>query len=223
MGHTHYWYLKTSGREAVEKRLGAVLEDFARLLPHLPPLAGPDGTGGPVLYPTEVAFNGPAPDGDYESFRFPRWEEGKWSFGACKTGPDRESKRPYDLAVRTFLLLAKLHLGDLIRLSSDAPLRDWAEAALLLEEVLSLPVDLYGLLGVRLLEVEDARGRRFLLERWKEDDRELDDWLQARERLDREGLFPWPFRGPYRVLGEVHLPQEELPRRWAREGFYRRG
>ncbi len=88
---------------------------------------------------------------------------------------------------------------------------------------MALPVDLYGLLGVRLLEVEDARGRRFLLERWKEDDSGLGDWLQVRERLDREGLFPWPFRGPYRVLGEVHLPQEELPRRWAREGFYRRG
>ena len=95
MGHTHYWRIRTEAKEAVEKRLGAVLEDFARLLPHLPPLAGPDGTGGPVLYPPEVAFNGPAPDGDYESFRFPRWEEGKWSFGACKTGPDRESKRPY--------------------------------------------------------------------------------------------------------------------------------
>ncbi len=88
---------------------------------------------------------------------------------------------------------------------------------------MALPVDLYGLLGVRLLEVEDARGRRFLLERWKEDDSGLGDWLQARERLDREGLFPWPFRGPYRVLGEVHLPQEELPNLWAREGFYRRG
>ncbi len=59
--------------------------------------------------------------------------------------------------------------------------------------------------------MEDARGRRFLLERWKEDDSGLGDWLQVRERLDREGLFPWPFRGPYRVLGEVHLPQEELP------------
>ncbi len=222
MGHTHYWYLRTTGREAVEGRLGDILQDFARLLPHLPPLAGPDGTGGPVLYPPEVAFNGPAPE-DYESFVFPWWEEREWSFGFCKTGPGWEDKRPFDLAVRVFLLLAKLHLGDLIRVASDAPLRDWAEAALLVEGVLALPVDLYGLLGVRLLEVEDTRGRRFLLERWKEDDSGLGDWLQARERLDREGLFPWPFRGPYRVLGEVHLPQEELPRRWAREGFYRRG
>lgn len=223
MGHTHYWRIRTEAKEAVEKRLGAVLEDFARLLPHLPPLAGPDGTGGPVLYPPEVAFNGPAPE-DYESFVFPWWEEKKeWSFGFCKTGFAWENKRPYDLAVRVFLLLAKLHLGNLIRVASDAPLADWAEAALLVEGVLALPVDLYGLLGARLLEVEDARGRRFLLERWKEDDTGLSDWLQARERMDREGLFPWPFRGPYRVLGEVHLPQEELPRRWAREGFYRRG
>ncbi len=53
MGHTHYWRIRTEAKEAVEKRLGAVLEDFARLFPHLPPLAGPDGTGGPVLYPPE--------------------------------------------------------------------------------------------------------------------------------------------------------------------------
>ncbi len=46
MGHTHYWRIRTEAKEAVEKRLGAVLEDFARLLPHLPPLAGPD-SGGP--------------------------------------------------------------------------------------------------------------------------------------------------------------------------------
>lgn len=223
MGHTHYWYLRTSGREAVEKRLGAILEDFARLLPHLPPLAGPDGTGAPVLSPPEVAFNGPAPE-DYESFVFPWWEEKKeWSFGFCKTGFAWEEKRPYDLAVRVFLLLAKLHLGDLIRLSSDAPLRDWAEAALLVEGVLALPVDLYGLLEVRLLEVEDARRQRFLLERWKEDDTGLSDWLQARERLNQEGVFPWSFRGPYRVLGEAHLPQEKLPQLWAKEGFYRQG
>lgn len=38
MGHTHYWYLRTTGREAVEKRLGTILEDFARLLP-----SGPSG------------------------------------------------------------------------------------------------------------------------------------------------------------------------------------
>ncbi|MCX7946936.1 MAG: hypothetical protein N2557_08415, partial [Hydrogenophilus sp.] len=107
---------------------------------------------------------------------------------------------------------------------SDAPkLADWAEAALLVESVLALPVDLYGLLEVRLLEVEDARRQRFLLERWKEDDTGLSNWLQARERLNQEGVFPWPFRGPYRVLGEAHLPQEKLPQLWAKEGFYGQG
>jgi len=56
-----------------------------------------------------------------------------------------------------------------------------------------------------------------------EDDTGLDDWLQARERLNQEGVFPWPFRRPYRVLGEAHLPQEKLPQLWAKEGFYRQG
>jgi hypothetical protein len=215
MGHTHYWRVRTEAKGVVEKRLPEILRDFARLLPHLPPLAGPGGTGEPILYPPEVAFNGPTPE-DYESFVFPWWEEREWSFGFCKTGPGWESKRPYDLAVRSFLLLAKVHLGDLMRLSSDAPLVDWAEAALLIEGTLALPVDLYGLLGAGLLEVEDARGRRFLVERWGGEEGELQDWLRA-----REGLFPWPFRGPYRVLGEVKVPQEELPGLWRREGFYR--
>ncbi|MGC8968922.1 MAG: hypothetical protein ACP5JV_11605 [Thermus sp.] len=230
MGHTHYWELDLKAKEGVLRRLPDIALDFQRLLPHLPPLAGPDGTGNPTVSPEGIAFNGPLPH-HYESLVFPGdleepawrepWERRGRSFGFCKTGPDRARKRPYDLAVRTLLLLAKVHLGGLMGVYSDAPLADWAEAALLIEGTLALPVDLYGLLGAGLLEVEDAKGRRFLVERWGGEESELQDWLRARERMDREGLFPWPFRGPYRVLGEVKVPQEELPGLWRREGFYR--
>lgn len=44
----------------------------------------------------------------------------------------------------------------------DGTLGEWAGAAELVERVLRLPVDPCGALGIRLLPMEEARGRRFL-------------------------------------------------------------
>ncbi|WP_253715936.1 hypothetical protein [Thermus scotoductus] len=107
MGHSHSWRIKPEVKGLLEKRMGEILEGQQRLLPHLPPLAGGNGEGRPLLALEEVVFNGRVPQ-DYETFAFPG-HFGEWNF--CKTGPSRERKRPYDLAVRVFLLIAKLHLG----------------------------------------------------------------------------------------------------------------
>uniref|UniRef100_A0A7C5RF28 Uncharacterized protein n=1 Tax=Thermus caliditerrae TaxID=1330700 RepID=A0A7C5RF28_9DEIN len=142
MGYTHYWKIPAKSLPLVQKRLPVIVEDFKRFLPHLPPLAGPLGEGEPVFGPSEVAFNGPVPD-DYETFRFPGLLEGKpfligaYHFAFCKT-----ERRPYDLAVQVFLLVAKLHLGKRLLLSSDGDLADWAAAADLVEGMAKLPVAL---------------------------------------------------------------------------------
>ena len=86
-------------------------------------------------------------DGDcsYESFSFPRvmrlhgWEEpdeqGRF-FACCKT-----AFRPYDLAVTAFLVIAKHHLGDQIRVTSDGGPQQWFDAKLLCSMVLGYGLD----------------------------------------------------------------------------------
>lgn len=220
MGYTHYWYISLKATDALRERLPAIAEDFKALLPLVPPLAGPLGEGAPAFSAEEIAFNGPAP-GDYESFIFPghySLPEGGYLFGACKTGPSEEERRPYDLAVQVALILARLHLGEAIRVRSDGHLASWVEAARVVEEGLSLPVDLYWILERRLYRVQDARGRTFYMEaRDKASLREgLQHLHQAMGHLARAG-FPVPtLEAPYHLVGEERLPQEELPR--LREG-----
>lgn len=223
MGYTHYWRIPVQALPLVGERLPAIAEDFRKLLPHLPPLAGPLGRGEPGFGPEEVAFNGPEPE-DYETFAFPGLlrdgepfvSEGfpEEHFAFCKTG-----RRPYDLAVTAFLLVAKLHLEDLLQVRSDGDISEWAPAADLVEKVLRLPVDLMGVLGVGLLLVEDGEGRRFLLEEG------LDSSESAAKRLEKlERFLPrWPFRGPYRILGEGRASRKELAERRIARGLFLAG
>lgn len=61
MGYTHYWYRPPVINPAA---FSAIRQDIARLLPALAdvgvPLAGPDGTGDPILTDDLIAFNGVA-------------------------------------------------------------------------------------------------------------------------------------------------------------------
>lgn len=79
-------------------------------------------------------------DCSYETFDFPRviepmpWavedENGLW-FEFCKTG-----RRPYDLVVTSFLVIAKHHLGDRIKVQSDGEEEEWEAAKRLCNRVL---------------------------------------------------------------------------------------
>jgi len=211
MGYCHYWYLRKGGIEVWKERGPQVIADFLALLPHLPPLAGSDGTGRPELGEV-VAFNGPRPD-DYESFIFPYWDEAKarekmrdegYVFGSVKTGFTREEARPYDLAVMAFLILARLHMGGVLEVRTDGWVEDFLPAAHLVEGVLALPVDLYEVLGHKVYVVRAGNGE--FAYQSNADPRRTEEWLQELERYSKG----WPFRGPYRVVGEVRVPQEEL-------------
>jgi len=214
MGYCHYWRLFEGGIEAWKEREPQVIGDFMALLPHLPPLAGSDGTGRPELGEV-VAFNGRAPKEDYESFVFPYVDEKAarariasegYVFGSVKTGFTRSEARPYDLAVRAFLILARLHMGRVLEVSTDGWLEDWVLAARLVEEVLALPVDLYQVLNDRLYLVQTGDGREFLYES-EEGPQSVEEYLEKVKRYSKK----WPYRGPYRVLREVRVPQDELP------------
>lgn len=80
----------------------------------------------------------------YESFYFPReykpleWEEPKAGFYLqfCKT-----AFRPYDLAVTAFLIIAKHHLKNNIRVSSDGEDTHWFDAKILCQMELGYGMD----------------------------------------------------------------------------------
>lgn len=59
MGYTHYWYREPKIAQAA---FDNIVTDFSKLVPvlaqHGVPLAGPLGTGGPVLSAKEISFNG---------------------------------------------------------------------------------------------------------------------------------------------------------------------
>lgn len=75
-------------------------------------------------------------DCSYETFYFPRvvdpreWQqpENGFLFSCCKT-----AFRPYDVAVTAFLVIAKHHLGDRLRVHSDGEEPHWQDAKWLCE------------------------------------------------------------------------------------------
>lgn len=206
MGYTHYWLIKDP--ELARRRLGVVLEDFRRLLPWLPPLAGPDGWGRPILDPVAgAAFNGHKPR-DYESFVF---DPGGRGLQFCKTGFSAGDRRPYDRAVTAFLLLAGLHMGSAIELSTDGYLLHWAPAARLIEARLLLPVDLARLLRIGHFLVADATGGRLVVEAASE--RQAADRARTLEAVAERLGVRWPYRAPYRVLAPVRLAWDRLESR----------
>ncbi len=75
------------------------------------------GVGGTLPYRTCSG------DCSYESVYFPRLLEPDMIVGFCKT-----AFRPYDLAVTTFLTIAKHHLGDRIVVQTDGEPQHWADA-----------------------------------------------------------------------------------------------
>ena len=152
MGYTHYATVLEfeKNRARYADALRRVTADFTRLAPAFPfPLAGPNGTGLPELGP-ELAFNGLAPYDDYESFYLPTPEAVDASphlrpdphlFLFTKTGLDRTSRRPYDLAVMVALVLLKWHLGEGVRIGSDGNLLAWQPATDFVLRNLGYPVD----------------------------------------------------------------------------------
>ena len=121
MGYTHYWDRpKSINKRDMEQIVGdflkVSLEFNGKFL-----LGGGAGNGGnPTLTVDEVNFNG-INDYSHENFYFTRMKAGE--FLLCKT-----ARKPYDLAVTCFLLIAKKHLKNRIHISTDGDTEDWQPA-----------------------------------------------------------------------------------------------
>jgi hypothetical protein len=126
VGYTHYWSYQPNST-VYAAAWPRIVRDTTRILGELGriiKLAGPDGTGRPLLEPGEgIAFNGRRPN-DYESLDLvaPGPSRRQWFF--CKT--DRQA---YDLAVTATLLRCCLLLPDDFRIDSDGRWdSDWLPA-----------------------------------------------------------------------------------------------
>ena len=139
MGISHYWKI----RKTIDKeRFAKIAQDFKKVIPYLcVDLAGVNGEGEPEITDDVISFNGKAPY-EYEGFVLGRLAQapyytqlydGKW-FNSCKVGFD--CPRPYDIAVKIALIIAKHHLGSDITLGSDETEAEWEDAYEIVKNVL---------------------------------------------------------------------------------------
>jgi hypothetical protein len=131
MGYTHYWYMKNE-KEISEEKWNGLMADAKKLL-----------EGSPILerakqnrewdnwIDLDITENMIRYDGGHETFVLERkpknhpWRAGdEWVFNFCKT-----ARKEYDGLVTATLLLAKHHLGDEIKITSDGGAKEWAEGA----------------------------------------------------------------------------------------------
>lgn len=59
-----------------------------------------------------------------------------WQFNFCKT-----AYKPYDLAVTSFLIIAKQHLKETISIKSDGETQHWADARVLCQQVFNYGIE----------------------------------------------------------------------------------
>ena len=124
MGLTHNWKRPT---ELPPDAFAKASADFRRVVATIDvPLGGFDGSGKPTFDSDSIVFNGAAGAG-CEPFEIRQTEFDRrgralfWSF--CKTNHAR-----YDVCVKAALIVLKHHLGDEIKITSDASDAEWGEA-----------------------------------------------------------------------------------------------
>jgi hypothetical protein len=115
MGYTQYFYSENRNQEFTDEEFYSFASDVQKIINRADvKIAGPDGTGKPIVTAEEVAFNGSEEDrGDFEVFEINKNGIDNWGF--CKTG-----HRPYDVVVVASIIAAKKAFGDKIKVGSDA-------------------------------------------------------------------------------------------------------
>lgn len=133
MGYTHCWR-NQPGSAAYAAAWPGIVQDSNRIVAEVSrriPIAGPDGTGVPILSATAgIAYNG-ARDQHRDTFTLtaPGTSGRQWRF--CKT-----DQLPYDLAVTATLLRCHLLLPDAFPIHSDGDWdNDWQPARRLIKRL----------------------------------------------------------------------------------------
>jgi hypothetical protein len=137
MGLTHSWERST---ELAKESLARAITDCRRATQAAGvPLAGRDGTGQPIFDSDKVIFNGQLPAScepfEIHQTEFDRRGKNRF-FQFAKT-----NHAPYDLSIRVALICLKHHLGDSLRVMSDAKDPDWDDARQICQEALGYGTD----------------------------------------------------------------------------------
>ncbi len=125
-GYTHYFNWQQPPDDAP---LAACIQRMSLILEAAGDrIAGPDGTGSPIVEELSLSFNGRSPN-DWEPFIFP----GQAGFNFCKT-----AWKPYDAAVTAILITARdCFPQTTLLIASDGSWDDWSAGADLYTEVFS--------------------------------------------------------------------------------------
>jgi len=133
MGYTHYWRMKKD-KKVSEQKWTALTKDVKELLDDSPILerakqqygADDEYWNDLTITDNEIRF-----DGGHETFVLerkpvqPAWRQDQdMVFNFCKT-----ARKEYDGLVTATLILAKHHLGNEIKISSDGDMNEWVEGA----------------------------------------------------------------------------------------------
>lgn len=174
MGYTHYVYRRNV--EICKPVYRLILKDFKKLIEESGLdilLAGPLGEGPIEIGEEELGFNGKDNEFDHshETFRFDRildkgyplepQEDGTY-FDCCKT-----ARKPYDLFVTAFLVIAKHYMGTDLIVRSDGYMDNWLPAMAMTEYYLKYGEDFR-------LDEEDSGYRP----------QEIPEWLQKTQEFN---------------------------------------
>lgn len=108
MGYTHYWRIKRDAKG--DERNTILTYANAVLLEHADIVAGPNGTGEPIVNARGILLNGKG-SRRYETFNLGFKKE---KFAFCKTG-----RMPYDIVVVALLTIATRVAPSAYSMSSD--------------------------------------------------------------------------------------------------------
>jgi hypothetical protein len=143
VGYTNYWYRPLKLTDAEMKAIG---DDFNKIVLALDnkgvKLGDGLGEGVPIITPNEITFNGLGEEESHETCSLPQDISGERFLQPCDENKDlyftfcKTARKPYDLAVTALLIIAKHHLRERIRVSSDGEDSDWSEAKALCQLLL---------------------------------------------------------------------------------------
>jgi hypothetical protein len=131
VSYTHYWSYRPASA-AYRAAWPQILRDATRIVEHVGKtvnIAGPDGTGAPLLNHTGIAFTGAFPDDEY--FELVPPDDGGQVWAHCTTAP-----QGCDVAVTAILLRCHLLLPAEFRINSNGRFdSDWLPARHLVRQL----------------------------------------------------------------------------------------